>query len=262
MFDYTKPGKGVDKDQPEKRSFSLFFEVFTRRFWKLLTLNLIFFVCCIPVVTIGPALAGLFYVLRNFSRRQHAFVWMDFKDAVKTNWKKATAVFFINSAVWLALFFALYFYWAMSAESVIMTVALAITFAFAFLFAFMNFYLYTMLVTFDLSLKKLYKNAFLLSFLGLLKNFLTLLVFGVLGALLVIGLLYLWTIGGMALVLFALTVLGISCLFSFSGYVISFITYPVIKKYLITPFYDSDRPQSEQGSDEVEAIFEDNRKIR
>ena len=93
---YNKEGPGVDKDAPQKHRFFLFFELYFRKFWQLITLNLIYFVFCIPIVTIGPATAGFTYVLRNFSREEHSFVWMDFFDNFKKNFKQSFIVSLLN----------------------------------------------------------------------------------------------------------------------------------------------------------------------
>ena len=47
-FNYSKPGPGVDKDAPKKKGFFLYFEIFRRKFFKLIQANLLFFLCSIP----------------------------------------------------------------------------------------------------------------------------------------------------------------------------------------------------------------------
>ena len=51
FFDYTKPGKGIEKDAPEKRPLFLFFELLWMRLGQLVTLNLIWFVIILPLLT-------------------------------------------------------------------------------------------------------------------------------------------------------------------------------------------------------------------
>jgi len=51
LFDYTKPGKGVDKDAPEKHPFFLFFELLWRKKGQLLLQNIIYFIALIPIIT-------------------------------------------------------------------------------------------------------------------------------------------------------------------------------------------------------------------
>lgn len=45
----SKPGKGISKDAPEKRRFFLFFEIFFDKFFKLIQLNFVYFICLIPL---------------------------------------------------------------------------------------------------------------------------------------------------------------------------------------------------------------------
>ena len=88
LFNYSKPGPGVDKNGPKKKRFFYFLELFGRKFWKLLELNLLYLLCCIPVVTIGPATCGLVYILRNFANEKPVFMVSDFFDAFKSNFKQ------------------------------------------------------------------------------------------------------------------------------------------------------------------------------
>ena len=48
-------------------------------------LTLMLLVPCIAIT--GPCTAGVCYVTRNWARDEHAFIWSDFKDAVKENWE-------------------------------------------------------------------------------------------------------------------------------------------------------------------------------
>lgn len=46
----SKPGKGISKNEPEKRRFFLFFELFFGKFTKLILLNFMYFVTLIPLI--------------------------------------------------------------------------------------------------------------------------------------------------------------------------------------------------------------------
>ena len=52
LFNYSKPGKGVRKDAPEYNGFIRFFVLYFRRIWKLIPLNLIYFVITLPLLTL------------------------------------------------------------------------------------------------------------------------------------------------------------------------------------------------------------------
>lgn len=56
-INYSKPGPGVDKDAPQKKGIFRYFEIFFRKFWKLLQLNLIYVICSIPLLLIMYMLA-------------------------------------------------------------------------------------------------------------------------------------------------------------------------------------------------------------
>lgn len=47
---YYKPGKGVEKDAPEKNAFFKFFELFGRKFWRFIEVNLIYLVVILPIL--------------------------------------------------------------------------------------------------------------------------------------------------------------------------------------------------------------------
>ena len=46
---YNTPGRGVLKAPQEKKGIFKFFEVYGRHMWKLMELNLLYFVFCIPM---------------------------------------------------------------------------------------------------------------------------------------------------------------------------------------------------------------------
>ncbi len=64
-------------------------------------------VSVLPLITVGPAQAGLTYVLRNYAREEHAFLWDDFKDCALKNFKQSLAISGIISLVTTALLLAI-----------------------------------------------------------------------------------------------------------------------------------------------------------
>ncbi len=42
LFDYSKPGPGVSKDEPEKKGIARYFDILGRRIWKLMTVNVLY----------------------------------------------------------------------------------------------------------------------------------------------------------------------------------------------------------------------------
>lgn len=56
---YDKPGKGIDKDAPQKRSFFRFFDIFFRKFWKLVSVNLLYILTSLPTLILVFLLSGI-----------------------------------------------------------------------------------------------------------------------------------------------------------------------------------------------------------
>lgn len=60
---YSKPGPGVSKDAPEKKGIFRYFEMFFRKFWKLLQVNMLYFVASIPFMVIMFLLSPTDYLV-------------------------------------------------------------------------------------------------------------------------------------------------------------------------------------------------------
>ena len=49
LFNYSKPGPGVSKDAPKKKGIFLYLEILKRKFTKLFSVNLLYFICSLPM---------------------------------------------------------------------------------------------------------------------------------------------------------------------------------------------------------------------
>ena len=66
FFDVSKPGKGVSKeDANKKQGVALFFEIYLKRFWKLCFLNLLYIIASVPAIYISSQLS--MYVVSIFA---------------------------------------------------------------------------------------------------------------------------------------------------------------------------------------------------
>ncbi len=235
LFDYNKPGPGVSKNAPKKKGFIVFFEIFFRKFWKLITANLLYVAITLPLVTVGLSNAGLTYITRNFAREKHAFIAGDFFDTIKKNWKQALPAGIINLVVTFILAFDIYFFmtYSLNADSQILHyILLAVTLSIALFFTFMKYYIFMIMITFKLKLKQIYKNSAILAIAGLKRN---LLIFVVLGLLYIaaIALLFINLVVGITVILFVYILLFPA----FRSYLIQYNIFPVIKKFMIDPYY-------------------------
>ena len=93
-----KPGKGVDGPPPEKGAGRFAF-IFKTHFFKLVSLNLLFILFCIPVLTIPASLAGMTRVLMRLTREGICDLWADFFTEFKTDFVKRLLTGLIFTAV-------------------------------------------------------------------------------------------------------------------------------------------------------------------
>jgi len=281
---YDKPGPGVNKDEPPKAAPIRFFEIFFRKFSKLVQLNLIFviptvvavllmvclyfspvhfvlqlpsaqldiwnlYVVPLPLILLSPFTAGLTIVTRNYSREEHAFVWSDFWEAVKNNWKYFLLNGLIVYVFYMIMSFSLIYYYNNAVQNWFLYIPFWLCLVISLVFLFAQYYLPVMFITFDLKFGQIYKNALIFVFVGFGRNILLTVIL----AALVIGILLI-PIMPLTVMLFFLLVLFL--LFSFISYLINFTIYPIIDQYLIQP-YNKKLEEEKYGKPEEELIEKD-----
>jgi len=286
---YNKPGPGVNKDDPPKAAPVRFFEILLRKFGPMVQLNLIFLIpfavilalmvliylapthfmlqlpvgdsyiqldawamyaMPFPLVLLSPFTAGLTFVTRNYAREEHAFVWSDFWENVKGNWKYFLLNGFIVYVVYVVLSFSAIYYYNGTTRSWFFYIPFWLCLVLALFFLFAQYYLPVMFVTFDLKFRQAYRNAFILAMAGVGRNFLITLILG--------GLLYLlYVIPLNGLVVFLLIALLIFLLFSLVSFFINFTVYPVVDKYLIKPYEQRLQEEKNGPAPEKEEVEEE-----
>lgn len=193
------------------------------------TFPLVMFLMAVPVLSVGPAQSGLTYLLRCYAYEQPTFTWSDFKDKMKENWKQGLLVSVINLAVLLFMIIDIYLYPRLgNTGGFIMPIFNALLIMVFILFLMMNMYIYPMMVTYQLKIKHLYKNAFLFAFARLIPNLLIL----ILCAILIIGPILIVSFTASVLALTISYVFYIIFGFTLPGLIINSFVNPTIDKYL------------------------------
>ena len=164
LFNYEKEGPGINKDAPPKKTFVVFFETFFRNFWKFVTINLVYCLISIPVITNGMAKVGMTNVCRNTARDKHSFGLSDFFETIKKNLAQSLIAGIINTVVYALLIFDFFFFWGV--EGVPGVIGTGIALAMLITFTMMNYYLWTLIITFDYTLKQAYTNSFKFVFIN------------------------------------------------------------------------------------------------
>lgn len=126
-----------------------------------LSMYLLGLIPCLAIT--GPSSAGAAYVTRNWARDQHSFVWSDFKDAFKENWKQALGVSAITGIMPFLVYFIFSFYGQLTAQYPFLVVAQVLIVVIAVLFLLAVMIIYPMMVTYKLKFTQLWRNAFLIA---------------------------------------------------------------------------------------------------
>lgn len=75
----------------------------------LVILNLLWLLCCIPVVTIGASTTALYAVVIKMVKNEDSYVARGFFSSFRQNFRQATAIWLILLTVMAVLFFDFYF---------------------------------------------------------------------------------------------------------------------------------------------------------
>ena len=217
---YNKPGPGVPKDAPKKKGLRLFWDIYVRVFWELIKLNLLFVLCCIPIVTIGPAFAGLTRVMMLMVRERPFFVVADYWEAFKANWKQGFLAWLFSTLGAAALVVAVVFYGSAAQQQPLMYAALLTAGVMLLVLGLASVFLYPLIVMFDFPFRVVVKNAFLLG-LVCLKHSLPALLLVVVGGLLI------------ALYFPFSTPFLMFFYFSHTAFLFSFAAWPGLEKYVV-----------------------------
>ena len=117
----------------------------------------------ISIFITGPAFCGATYVTRNMQRQEHAWVFSDFFEHFRKNYLQGLIMSIIDIFGALILYIA-YCYYSYSMPLIIpgsdmlANVAKYIIVAISLGFVFMHYYIFLMIVTFDMKIKDILKN--------------------------------------------------------------------------------------------------------
>lgn len=269
LYNPQRDGKGVSKSI--KRSFSHCLSIFFNKIFMLIKSNLLFCLFCLPLVAfsviiaimvfpdvnifeiefevsfvfqimliplplafIGPAVCGLTKVTRDIGREEHVDLIKDFFVTYKRCFFKGILVSLLQYLFYISSFFAFIVYWGEWLFFAVSMIALVY-------FILMQKYIYIMLVSTDLAVYKMYKNAILLVLAGFKKTMAILLIIAIFTMLLLLNIastLYV----NLALVLTGLYLLLIH--FSCSRYFVNYFAFDVVIKYVVEPFYNEGKEET------------------
>lgn len=210
-------------------------------------------VVALQLIVIGPAQAGFTYLFRNMARREPTFTWMDFADTAKKNFKQSLLYSLVTILISVIMGIAMYYYSRVMPPSIFKTILQSFIGIAAIFFLMMQFYAYQLMITFDLSMKNIYRNAFLLTFLKLPSNFFILVLQVVL--LIVIPIFVVWGFPN-GITSLIILVLYVFFLFGFSLYLSNYQANRQIQRYMMPPHDDEDGGYAEEVEDFTDEVID------
>ncbi len=210
----------------------------------------------LPLMLTGPFTAGFTYVIRNYAKQEHAFLFSDFFEHSKKNWKQGLITSILS-------YFVLYLYLqaVLVYNSMFISAGLPLGFLYTLLaiagilLTIMSFYVYPILVTFRMKYKVVLKNAWTFTILKLPQNFLIFLLLAAIHGGLIYLIFAIFLLPELWLILMALFLTG------FTSYTANYYIWHVLDKYivqLVTPKKDEDRIFTDEDHIEDKEIDYDN----
>jgi uncharacterized membrane protein YesL len=204
---------------------------------------LIILVPCLIIA--GPPIAGMTYITRNYARDEHVWLWGDFKDQMKKNWKQSMLVMLILGLVLFLTFITLQVYDAAIKNQPWMWTMEILFIIFVGMFILSYMYIFPMLVTYKLKIGQILKNSLMLA-LGrlpftLMFGFMT--IFPILLAVAAVLLML-----PMQYILIALVAYYLLFGFAFSAFILNSYTNATFEKLLRT---EDDVPPPDDNDREV-----------
>ena len=141
---------------------------FLSRLADLFWLNLLYILCCIPVITVGAATTALYYVTLKMAKDEEGYITRSFFKSFKENFRQATVIWVGFLVIGLIMIMDLRIVNGGNAAGVFSSPALGnvvmvAVFVMGIVVLMTGTYIFPILAQFDNTVKNTIKNAFLIS---------------------------------------------------------------------------------------------------
>ena len=184
----------------------------------------------VMAITWGWQNIGATYVLRGLLRGDPVFIFSDFFYAIKKNFKQGFLLGLFDFLITTILIVDFLFFYQQTGSYGFDVMYFAILLL-MLIWIIMRFYIYNLLITFDIKIFKLIKNAFIFTILGFGRNILA--VLGI-AFLIIIHVLLIWLLlpVGISIPI----ILPFFYIFAATAFMGTYAAYPIIDKYMIAPY--------------------------
>lgn len=122
-------------------------------------LNILWFICCIPIVTIGASTTALFYVTLKIAKNEEGNLSKAFFHSFKENLKQGTVIWLILLCLGIALGIDGYVLYHLRFENAFWTLCTAFLLIAIAAYAIVLMYIFPLLARFDNTVGAMFKNA-------------------------------------------------------------------------------------------------------
>ena len=215
------------------------FFTFMSRVADLIILNLLFIVCCLPIVTIGPAWTAMYYVTLKMARNEESYIVRGFFKSFRENFKQGIAIWLL--ALVLILVEVMDFQIMSQVSGSFYTVVKYGLSIIAFMLVMVLLYVFPVLAKFVNTVKLTIRNAFFMSLRHLPYTILMLVI---------------------CVAPFLIMIFGSSMIFSYGillMFLLGFSTIALINSYFFVKIFDNYIPkdENEEEGDELKPLFDD-----
>ena len=136
-------------------------------------LNILWFICCIPIITIGASTSALYYVSLKIARDQEGNITKQFIKSFRDNFKKSTCIWMILLFVGIILAADGYILYHIYQDNLFWTLCFALLIGAIVIYCIVLLNIFPLFARFDTTIFATFKNAL---FIGVRYLFCTLLM--------------------------------------------------------------------------------------
>ena len=141
--------------------------IFLSRVADLVILNILWLVCCVPVVTIGASTTAMYHVIRHWQKDSVSSIMRDFFQSFKEDFKQATPVYLILLIPTVAVVMNAMLIFNPENSAAVPSYLLVIWFISALILLFISSFVYPVMAFFADSIFKTLRNAMVLALANL-----------------------------------------------------------------------------------------------
>ncbi len=143
------------------------FVQFMNRVADLMWLNILFVICCLPVITIGDSVTAMFYITLKMTKNEESYITKGFFKSFKQNFVQATVIwliFLVGGGLLVLDYFIVSGRMGLSVGNSNVTSVLQVLLVVVLIFyLFTLTFVFPLLSKFDNTIKNTIKNAFIIS---------------------------------------------------------------------------------------------------